>query len=46
VSPPCSEFSQAGKGAADPGQFKIYSDRAQRDIASLPFEYASGRRPL
>jgi hypothetical protein len=39
-SPPCSEFSPAGKGTVEPGLFKSYSDGKQRDISCLPFEYA------
>jgi DNA-cytosine methyltransferase len=39
-SPPCSEFSPAGKGSMEPGLFKAYSDGRQRDISCLPFEYA------
>lgn len=39
-SPPCSEFSTAGRGPAEPGVFKPYSDRKQRDISFLAFEFA------
>jgi site-specific DNA-cytosine methylase len=39
-SPPCSEFSTAGRGPAEPGIMKAYSDRMQKDIALLPFEFA------
>jgi DNA-cytosine methyltransferase len=39
-SPPCSEFSTAGRGAAEPGVMKPYSDRMQKDISFLPFEFA------
>ncbi|KRR14925.1 hypothetical protein CQ12_32305 [Bradyrhizobium jicamae] len=39
-SPPCSEFSTAGNGPTEPGMLKAYSDRAQKDISLLPFEFA------
>jgi DNA-cytosine methyltransferase len=39
-SPPCSEFSTAGNGPAEPGVLKAYSDRTQKDISLLPFEFA------
>lgn len=39
-SPPCSEFSTAGKGIVEPEIFKSYSDGKQRDISSLAFEFA------
>jgi DNA-cytosine methyltransferase len=39
-SPPCSEFSTAGNGPTEPGVLKAYSDRAQKDISLLPFEFA------
>jgi hypothetical protein len=39
-SPPCSEFSTAGNGPAEPGLLKAYSDGQQKDISSLPFEFA------
>jgi site-specific DNA-cytosine methylase len=39
-SPPCSEFSTAGRGAAEPGVLKSYSDGKQKDISLLPFEFA------
>ena len=39
-SPPCSEFSTAGNGPAEPGVLKAYSDRAQKDISLLPIEFA------
>lgn len=39
-SPPCSEFSTAGKGIVESEIFKSYSDGRQRDISSLAFEFA------
>jgi DNA-cytosine methyltransferase len=39
-SPPCSEFSTAGRGPAEPGVMKAYSDGMQKDISFLPFEFA------
>jgi DNA-cytosine methyltransferase len=39
-SPPCSEFSTAGNGPTEPGVLKAYSDRMQKDISLLPFEFA------
>jgi DNA-cytosine methyltransferase len=39
-SPPCSEFSTAGNGPAEPGVMKAYSDGMQKDISMLPFEFA------
>jgi DNA-cytosine methyltransferase len=39
-SPPCSEFSTAGRGPAEPGVMKAYSDGMQKDISLLPFEFA------
>ncbi|UWU84926.1 DNA cytosine methyltransferase [Bradyrhizobium yuanmingense] len=39
-SPPCSEFSTAGNGPTEPGVLKAYSDRTQKDISMLPFEFA------
>jgi DNA (cytosine-5)-methyltransferase 1 len=39
-SPPCSEFSTAGNGPTEPGVLKAYSDRTQKDISLLPFEFA------
>ncbi|MET3841936.1 DNA cytosine methyltransferase [Bradyrhizobium sp. OAE829] len=38
-SPPCSEFSTAGNGLTEPGIMKAYSDRAQKDISLLPFDF-------
>lgn len=38
-SPPCSEFSTAGNGPTEPGTRKAYSDRTQKDISLLPFEF-------
>jgi DNA-cytosine methyltransferase len=39
-SPPCSEFSTAGNGPAEPGVMKAYSDGMQKDISMLPFDFA------
>jgi DNA-cytosine methyltransferase len=39
-SPPCSEFSTAGNGPTEPGVLKSYSDRTQKDISLLPFDFA------
>jgi DNA-cytosine methyltransferase len=39
-SPPCSEFSPAGRGPTEPGVLKPYSDGKQKDISLLPFEFA------
>jgi DNA-cytosine methyltransferase len=39
-SPPCSEVSTAGRGPAEHGVMKSYSDGAQKDISLLPFEFA------
>jgi DNA-cytosine methyltransferase len=39
-SPPCSEFSTAGNGPAEPGIMKAYSDGMQKDISMLPFDFA------
>lgn len=38
-SPPCSEFSNAGKGPTDPTVMKSYSDGKQRDISGLPLDF-------
>ena len=38
-SPPCSEFSIAGKGISDQNRLRSYSDVKQRNIASLPFDF-------
>jgi DNA-cytosine methyltransferase len=40
-SPPCSEFSVAGRGIADQSAKKAYSDVSQNNIASLPFDFVS-----
>jgi DNA-cytosine methyltransferase len=40
-SPPCSEFSVAGKGMVDSTVMKPYSDSSQRDISSLPLDYVA-----
>lgn len=37
-SPPCSEFSTAGRGIGDQDVQKSYSDVTQNNIASLPFD--------
>jgi len=37
-SPPCSEFSFAGRGIGDQDVQKAYSDVTQNNIASLPFD--------
>ena len=38
-SPPCSEFSIAGKGISDQNALKAYSDVKQANIATLPFDF-------
>jgi site-specific DNA-cytosine methylase len=38
-SPPCCEFSAAGKGMRDQHELRRYSDVKQRDIATLPFDF-------
>ena len=38
-SPPCSEFSVAGRGIGDQSVMKSYSDVRQNNIASLPFDF-------
>jgi len=38
-SPPCSEFSVAGKGIRDQDIMRPYSDLQQKGIATLPFEF-------
>lgn len=38
-SPPCSEFSIAGKGIGDQNVMRSYSDVKQNNIASLPFDF-------
>ena len=37
-SPPCSEFSTAGRGIGDQDAMRPYSDVMQNNIASLPFD--------
>jgi DNA-cytosine methyltransferase len=37
-SPPCSEFSTAGRGIGDQDVLRPYSDVMQSNIASLPFD--------
>ena len=39
-SPPCSEFSTAGRGIGDQDVLRHYSDVRQNNIASLPFDWA------
>ena len=38
-SPPCSEFSSAGRGIADPRIARSYSDTSQSGIAGLLFDF-------
>ena len=38
-SPPCSEFSIAGRGIRESDELRSYSDVKQRDISSLPFDF-------
>ena len=38
-SPPCSEFSVAGKGISDQDVLRSYSDVKQKNIATLPFDF-------
>jgi DNA-cytosine methyltransferase len=39
-SPPCCEFSTAGRGIGDQGRLRVYSDVKQNNIASLCFDLA------
>jgi DNA-cytosine methyltransferase len=39
TSPPCTEFSVAGRGIGDQGRVKVHSGVKQTDVASLPFAY-------
>jgi DNA-cytosine methyltransferase len=39
-SPPCCEYSTAGRGIGDQEVFRHYSDVKQSNIASLPFDLA------
>jgi DNA (cytosine-5)-methyltransferase 1 len=39
-SPPCCEFSTAGRGIGDQDEPRQYSDVKQNNIASLPFDWA------
>lgn len=39
-SPPCKNFSTAGKGLGEFGVVQSYSDRSQRNIATLPLDFA------
>lgn len=39
-SPPCTEFSIAGRGIGDQSRTKIHSGVKQTDVASLPFAYS------
>ena len=38
-SPPCSEFSSAGRGLSDQNELRSYSDVTQRALAMLPFDF-------
>jgi DNA-cytosine methyltransferase len=38
-SPPCSEFSMAGKGIKEQEVLRPYSDVQQKNIATLPFDF-------
>jgi C-5 cytosine-specific DNA methylase len=38
-SPPCCEFSTAGRGIADPNELRPYSDTKQRGMATLIFDF-------
>jgi DNA-cytosine methyltransferase len=37
-SPPCCEFSTAGRGPADPNETRLYSDTKQKSMATLILE--------
>ena len=39
-SPPCCEFSTAGRGIGDQEVMRVYSDVVQNNIASLAFDHA------
>jgi DNA-cytosine methyltransferase len=38
-SPPCCEFSTAGRGLSEPGELRPYSDTKQRDMATLILDF-------
>jgi site-specific DNA-cytosine methylase len=38
-SPPCAEFSMAGRGISDPDEMRAYSDTMQRGIATLILDF-------
>lgn len=38
-SPPCAEFSTAGRGLSDPGELRPYSDTCQRDMSTLILDF-------
>jgi len=38
-SPPCCEFSTAGRGPADPDELRRYSDTMQKSMATLIFDF-------
>jgi DNA-cytosine methyltransferase len=38
-SPPCCEFSTAGRGLSDPNELRPYSDTRQRDMATLILDF-------
>jgi DNA-cytosine methyltransferase len=38
-SPPCCEFSTAGRGISDPGELRPYSDTMQRDMQTLILDF-------
>lgn len=46
ASPPCGEFSLAGRGISDQSKLRSYSDTKQRGTATLPFEVAKLARAL
>jgi DNA (cytosine-5)-methyltransferase 1 len=38
-SPPCAEFSTAGRGLSNPGELRPYSDTYQRDMSTLILDF-------
>ena len=38
-SPPCAQFSTAGRGVSDQDVLRAYSDVKQKNIATLPFDF-------
>lgn len=40
ASPPCTEFSKAGRGVGDQTRTKVHSGVKQTSVATLPFAYA------